>query len=93
MSDAERECIVTPDEMAQKFHEAYIRLAPSFGYAIRPEYAKPWGEIPEDNRKLMIAVCAALLQAPAATPVCPVCKGTGRGQRKGHQTGVCCWPR
>lgn len=60
------------EALAQRFHEAYERLAPSFGYETRRESAKPWGEVPEQNRRLMVAVCAELLAAlppaRAATP-------------------------
>lgn len=41
---------------AKAFHEAYERLAPSFGYTTRVESAVPWGEVPDQNRLLMIAV-------------------------------------
>jgi len=47
--------------LAQRFHEAYERLAPSFGYETREASAKPWAEVPENNRALMTAVCAELL--------------------------------
>ncbi len=52
---------MTPDELAQAFHEAYERLAPRFGYETRKASAKPWAEVPEQNRSLMVAVCAELL--------------------------------
>ena len=48
------------EQLAQKFHEAYERLAPSFGYETRKDSAKPWSEVPEQNKQLMIAVCAEL---------------------------------
>lgn len=44
------------ERLARKFHEAYERLAPSFGYATRKESAVPWEQVPEANRKLMMAV-------------------------------------
>jgi hypothetical protein len=50
-----------PEALAQRFHEAYERLAPSFGYATREASAKPWVEVPENNRRLMTAVCAEIL--------------------------------
>lgn len=49
--------------LAQQFHETYERLAPSFGYETREASAKPWADVPEQNRRLMIAVCAELLPA------------------------------
>jgi hypothetical protein len=44
--------------MAQRFHEAYERLAPTFGYETRKESAKPWAGVPANNKRLMAAVCA-----------------------------------
>lgn len=52
---------LTPEDLAKRFHESYERLAPSFGYSTRKESAKPWSEVPEQNRNLMIAVCAEFL--------------------------------
>lgn len=57
---------LTADQLAQRFHETYERLAPSFGYETRRDSAVPWESVPEKNRKLMVAVCAELL--PAARP-------------------------
>jgi len=45
------------DMLARRFHEAYERLAPDYGYETRPESAVPWEDVPEANRRLMIAVC------------------------------------
>jgi len=49
------------DDMAQKFHEAYERLAPEYNYETRKESAVPWEDVPEDNRQLMTAVCRELM--------------------------------
>ena len=49
------------ERWARDFHDTYERTAPQFGYETRPESAKPWAEVPEKNRKLMIAVCAEVL--------------------------------
>lgn len=53
---------ITPEQLAQKFHETYERLAPSHGYKTRKESAKPWSEVPENNKSLMIAVCAEIIK-------------------------------
>lgn len=45
-------------ETARLFHETYERLAPDFGYRTREASAKPWADVPEQNRALMIATCA-----------------------------------
>lgn len=53
---------ISPEELAQMFHEAYERLASQYGYGTRPESAKPWEEVPEANKQLMIAVASVILQ-------------------------------
>lgn len=50
------------ERIAKAFHEAYERLAPDHNYETRKASAKPWNEVPEDNRNLMIAVVADLLK-------------------------------
>lgn len=52
---------VTADSIAAAFHEAYERLAPSFGYKTRDESAVPWEQVPEANRRLMCAVVEDLM--------------------------------
>lgn len=52
---------MTPEELAQRFHETYERLAPQFGYEPRAETSVPWDEVPEPNKSLMIAVAAEIL--------------------------------
>lgn len=47
--------------LAQRFHEAYERLAPHFSYQTRAESAVPWNEVPDANRQLMVAVCEEIL--------------------------------
>ena len=49
------------EQVAQRFHEAYERLAPSFGYETRRASAKPWADVPEPNRSLMVAVADEVL--------------------------------
>jgi hypothetical protein len=54
----------TPSEVeriAIEFHENYEALAPGFGYRTREASAKPWRDVPEQNRKLMCAVVQDLL--------------------------------
>lgn len=54
-----------PEQLAKMFHETYERLAPQHGYETRKDSCKPWLEVPERNRNLMIAVCQELLQVIA----------------------------
>lgn len=49
---------MTPEQIAQQFHEVYERLAPNFGYQTREASAKPWADVPDRNKQLMIAVAA-----------------------------------
>lgn len=51
------------EQLAQTFHEAYERLAPTFTYRTREESAVPWSEVPTNNKALMIATAQALLDA------------------------------
>lgn len=52
----------TAIDLARRFHTLYEALAPQFGYETRKESAKPWSQVPEQNKDLMIAVCEALLK-------------------------------
>ncbi len=49
---------IDPEVLAQRFHEAYERLAPSHGYATREASAVPWDQVPDRNRELMIDTVA-----------------------------------
>ena len=50
----------SPDDLARQFHEIYERLAPNFGYKTREASAVPWENVPDNNKRLMIAVCKEL---------------------------------
>lgn len=52
---------LTAEHLARSFHEAYERLAPNHGYETREASAKPWAEVPANNRALMTAVCAEVM--------------------------------
>jgi len=56
---------VDPESLARLFHETYERLAPDFGYRTREASAKPWADVPEQNRALMVATCTAVVDALA----------------------------
>ena len=56
------------EAIAEEFHKTYERLAPDHGYETRQESAKPWAEVPEANRKLMIAVVTELLNTEVILP-------------------------
>jgi len=50
---------MTPEKLARKFHEAYERLAPKYGYETKKETRK---FVPESkNGRLMIAVADEIL--------------------------------
>jgi hypothetical protein len=58
----------SPEEVARAFHEAYERLAPSFGYETREASAVPWEDVPEPNKSLMVAVAAEVIRAADSQP-------------------------
>lgn len=68
------------DEAARRFHEAYERLAPDFGYETRRGSAVPWDEVPEQNRALMRAVMLELFRE-----TCGFC---GVDRRHHHEAGI-----
>ena len=49
------------EQLARLFHETYEELAPNFNYETRKASAKPWEDVPENNKKLMIAVAEKIL--------------------------------
>jgi hypothetical protein len=57
------------ETLARFFHETYEHLAPRFSYKTREASAKPWKDVPENNRKLMVAVCQRVLFASAVTAI------------------------
>lgn len=52
----------TAEQMARMFHEHYERLAPQYGYHTREASAVPWADVPSDNKQLMIATAAAVME-------------------------------
>jgi len=54
--------MIDAEALARMFHETYERLAPSFGYETRKDSAVPWEDVPEKNKKLMIAVAGEILK-------------------------------
>lgn len=57
---------MSPEELAQKFHETYERLAPEYGYTTREASAVPWDQVPLNNRNLMVAVCREILHGQSS---------------------------
>ncbi len=49
------------EQLARLFHKTYEELAPDFNYETRKASAKPWTDVPENNRRLMIAVAERIL--------------------------------
>ncbi len=52
---------ITAEELAEAFHENYERLAPSHGYETRDDSRTEWKDVPEKNKKLMVATATAIL--------------------------------
>ena len=55
------------ETLAEMFHETYERRAGEFGYKTREASAVPWRDVPENNKRLMIAVCGELIARKALT--------------------------
>lgn len=49
------------ESIAKLFHETYEHLAPTFEYETRPATRVAWNDVPERNKRLMIAVTAEVL--------------------------------
>ncbi|MEU3452159.1 hypothetical protein ABZ671_00750 [Micromonospora sp. NPDC006766] len=56
------------ERIARAFHESYERQAPEHGYRTREASAKPWAQVPANNRALMVAVVDDLLRRGVITP-------------------------
>ena len=54
--------MITPEQLAQLFHDEYERQAPEFGYTSRRTSSVPWADVPEPNKSLMIAVTKKVLE-------------------------------
>lgn len=50
------------EQLAQFFHGTYERLAPTYGYKTQEATAVPWADVPESNKRLMIAVAREVLK-------------------------------
>lgn len=72
------------EALARRFHEAYERLAPEFGYKTREASAVPWAEVPEANKRLMIATCASIL--PDVSVSTPPSDPTREEYREAYET-------
>jgi hypothetical protein len=61
----ERSTMAIPDaeSVAKLFHETYERLAPFYHYETREGTRVPWEQVPEQNKRLMIAVATEVLSA------------------------------
>ena len=53
---------IDPEELARLFHENYERLAPQYNYETRKASAKPWADVPSNNKALMVATVRAALK-------------------------------
>lgn len=56
-----RRVVDTAEKIAREFHREYEKQAPRHGYATREESRKPWSQVPEENRTLMVAVVQELM--------------------------------
>ncbi|HEX8035581.1 MAG TPA: caspase family protein [Ktedonobacterales bacterium] len=67
-----------PESVAKLFHETYERLAPVFNYETRERTRVPWDQVPEQNKRLMIATAADVLATlySQGSPTTPTSQAT-----------------
>ncbi len=64
MSQPTSERAALVEALARRFHDTYERLAPEYGWQTQESTrAKPWEEVPEHNRALMLATIGELLDS------------------------------
>jgi len=62
MSEPAGDLAALVEALARRFHDTYERLAPEHGWETQESTrAKPWEEVPQHNRELMLATVAVLL--------------------------------
>ncbi len=49
------------EQLAKFFHDTYERLAPDYSYETRKDSSVEWDRVPENNKRLMIAVADEVL--------------------------------
>jgi hypothetical protein len=59
--DPEVGSVEKAEEIARIFHRTYEEQAPAHGYETREASAKPWEQVPENNRALMVATVHGVL--------------------------------
>lgn len=64
---------MSPEQLAELFHETYERLAPAFGWKTKKGCNCKFAELPQRNKALMIATCQTVLNALFELKECPGC--------------------
>lgn len=59
------------EKLAKFFHDTYEELAPSHGYETREASRKPWDDVPEQNKGLMVEVAQKVLDRLSAIDTLP----------------------
>lgn len=53
--------MMTAEQLAQFFHETYARLAPEFGRKVSQTPSKPWADVREPHKSILVAVAREML--------------------------------
>ena len=72
--------------IARAFHEAYEELAPSFDYETRKKSRVDWVNVPENNRKLMVATVKKLLNDGTIYPGIEAVRQDIIGDKNGNES-------
>lgn len=54
---------MSPEQLAELFHETYEHLAPAFGWRTKKGCNVPFYLLPQRNKALMVATCQTVLNA------------------------------
>ncbi len=68
---------MTAEQLAHLFHETYERLAPEYGYETRKASAVPWPDVPENNKRLMVAVAEQVLRRIGIAAIAAIAQEAG----------------
>src|SRR5229473_6765033 len=78
------------ENLARFFHTTYEELAPQFNYSTRKASAVPWQDVPENNKRLMIAVSEqVILLFEAEARAEKIALKTLSGLEPVHPSGAC----
>lgn len=80
---------MTPDKLAELFHETYERLAPAFGWRTKKGCNVPFAQLPQRNKALMVATCQTVLTALRDQGAAANVQPTNQGREPAEIISLC----